>query len=109
MTINRCPDCAVHPGQPHADGCDVARCADCGHQFITCDCDGSEPLPWSGEWPGVAEAREFGWYAYLHPARGWVRCAADHPGAQPDLNRLYIDATWSRTAGRFVWEPDDDR
>lgn len=34
-----CPDCAAHPGQPHVDGCDVARCLWTGHQRLACDCE----------------------------------------------------------------------
>jgi hypothetical protein len=57
---------------------------DCGHQT------------WSGEWPGNAECREFGWYVYGDPSvEGyWVRCGPDHPKATEDLNRLVIDAEW---------------
>jgi hypothetical protein len=56
-----CPDCAVSPGQPHEDGCDVARCTVCGAQRIGCDHAGSEQgwgHIWTGEWPGDAEVRE---------------------------------------------------
>lgn len=37
-----CHDCGVEPGQPHIDGCDVARCTVCGKQRITCDHRDSE-------------------------------------------------------------------
>src|SRR5574342_1015207 len=33
-----CGDCGVHEGQIHQDGCDMERCAFCGHQRISCDC-----------------------------------------------------------------------
>ncbi|MEV5942698.1 hypothetical protein, partial [Streptomyces sp. NPDC051994] len=32
-----CPDCAVRPGDIHADGCDVPRCPITGKQRLTCD------------------------------------------------------------------------
>lgn len=32
-----CPDCGVEVGQPHDDGCDVARCLWDGSQRIQCD------------------------------------------------------------------------
>lgn len=34
-----CGDCGVKEGQIHADGCDMERCAFCGHQRITCGCE----------------------------------------------------------------------
>jgi hypothetical protein len=46
--------------------------------------------------------REFGWYARCDPVRGWISCAADERGAQPDLNRLHKEAKWDRQNKRFV-------
>lgn len=37
MTGPPCHDCAVAVGQPHDDGCDVARCLWTGLQRIACD------------------------------------------------------------------------
>lgn len=105
-----CPDCGVPPGEFHLSGCDVERCPSCGGQRISCRCL-DEPareediqLPWTGEWPGVAECREYGWYCVL-TADGWVPCRRDTPGATPDLNRLHVFATWDPRQGRFVRLP----
>jgi hypothetical protein len=102
-----CPDCAVNPGENHLPGCDVERCPACGGQRLSCDCrTRRKPLPWSGEWPGVVECRQFGWYSFMCPGRGWVRCAKDHPEASEDLNRLYVDARWDAKRGRFCLPND---
>ncbi len=102
--MRMCPDCGVEPDLEHHEYCDVERCPTCGGQYISCGCDGAPHfrLPWTGEWPGVAECREFGWYTLFSPSDGWVRCGADQPGARPDLNRLQIEAVWSKEQGRFI-------
>lgn len=63
---------------------------------------GPKRQPWPGEWPGVAECREFGWYAKFTD-RGWERCGKDTPGASEDLNRLYgAECVWDVDKQRFV-------
>lgn len=59
-------------------------------------------LPWTGEWPGEAECREFGWYARLVPGQGWVPCSKNDPDATEDLNRLGMFARWDVSARRYV-------
>jgi hypothetical protein len=105
MTIKkRCPDCGVGIGEDHKDGCDVERCPECGHQMISCGCACffKPRLPWLGFWPGDMECREFGWYAKLDKANGWIRCDKDDPEATEDLNRLYREAKWDPDKRRFV-------
>lgn len=43
-------------------------------------------IPWSGEYPGSAECREYGFWCVGPP---WVSVPAGTPGATEDLNRLY--------------------
>lgn len=101
MTNERkCPDCGAKPGETHASGCDVERCSVCEGQWISCGHDGHDPekSKWSGEWPGVTECRERGWYAVHRPDLGsatpgkntgcWWPCTQDFPDAVEDLNRL---------------------
>lgn len=98
-----CPDCGAAPGTLHEEGCDIERCPECGGQRLSCACEITAPrLPWTGLWPGVAECREFGWYAKLLPGRGWVPCGKGDRQAHEDLNRLHAQAIWSRERGRFV-------
>lgn len=59
-------------------------------------------MPWTGEYPGCAECREFGWYAKLAPGKGWFECGPEEPGATENLNRLYVDAVWDIERQRFV-------
>ena len=104
---NLCHDCGAKPGEVHLDGCDVERCPACGGQMISCECsnetiDEYPRLPWTGEWPGVSECREFGWYARLVPGQGWVPCDKNDIGASEDLNMLCVDAGWDAKRGKFV-------
>lgn len=95
-----CPDCYVAPGEPHDSGCDVERCSACNGQWISCGCEDhdSQKSVWTGEWPGVVECRERGWYSVLLPDRGpcvrgmgnWWPCTQDYPDAGEDLNRLAV-------------------
>jgi hypothetical protein len=111
--MQTCHDCGANPGELHMRGCDVERCPTCGQQLISCGHHPSEGrrLPWSGEWPGKAECREFGWYVWEeqddsqpYPCHiAWHRCGPDHPRASEDLNRLYEgEAIWNRTLRRFT-------
>ena len=98
-----CPDCGVKPSEEHHDQCDVAQCPNCGGQFISCECAfTAPPLPWTGEWPGLMECREFGWYTKMAPGEGRIPCSKDDPNACEDINKLYRDAVWSKEQGRFV-------
>jgi hypothetical protein len=100
-----CPECGVQPGMMHLPGCDIERCPLCGLQAVSCDCTvkvGNTLLPWTGEYPGVAECREYGFYAKLVPGSGWVSCESGDLGATEDLNRLYSEAEWDPTKMRFT-------
>lgn len=73
---------------------------------------------WTGEWPGLAECREFGFWtqwivngkpAELHyraqpgdVVQGWRDCEEGAPLAAEDLNRLSSACNWDRSAKRWV-------
>ena len=102
-----CHDCGVQPGCLRHPGCDVERCPNCGHQAISCGCTDEEfgkwpRLKWTGEWPGVVECREFGWYAKLIHGQGWVHSDESDSEAEEDLNRLYTDAGWNPEQARWI-------
>jgi len=63
----RCPDCQAAAGQPHASGCDVARCMATGLQRISCDGEHGEyddhgcgQDRWLAGWPGMDDADRYG-------------------------------------------------
>ena len=95
MNKNTCPDCDAKIGKPHMNGCDVERCTVCKGQRLSCDCKGHKRTKavWTGEWPGVEECRERGWYCQdgFGPDSRWgsfCPCPKDALGAKEDLNRL---------------------
>lgn len=92
---NFCPDCGAEPGAPHNDGCDVERCGDCGKQRMGCDCPNPEPVKWTGDWPGFAEAIKFNFWAKW-TSTGWTPCDVSDPVAVPDLNRLATHTVWNK-------------
>ena len=108
----RCPECCVTIGMPHVNGCDVERCPECGRQKISCDCDvqNSSTLPaivWSGFWPGELECFEYGLFCVFKNGSGWVKCAADFPGASADINTLFSCGHWDKKALRWVMPTKD--
>ena len=56
---------------------------------------------WTGEWPGIAECRDRGWYCQdgFGPSSRWgsfCPCPKDAPGAMEDLNRLAYFKTFGK-------------
>lgn len=110
QAVRSCQDCGVPPGQPHADGCDTARCLATGYQRLSCgreheagDLDCGQDV-WTGTWPGVDDAIRLGWYARETP-HGLQRCGPGDAGAMPDLNRLNGfngEVRWDRGTRRWV-------
>ena len=113
-----CPDCGVSAGETHKPNCDVEQCPSCGYQALQClsgnegnfhcentglSVDEKDLLPWTGEWPGYSECREYGFYCKEGGIGvGWVPCSKDDPEARPDLNKLHIECIWDRDKKKFV-------
>lgn len=121
IELRDCHDCGAKPGEPHQDGCDMARCLITGQQLIQCggeeheykgrwygehDGDCGHDI-WTGESNGCAECREYDFWCYWQEPSGspygkWIPCAADHPKAREDLNRLHTDCVWDPEKTRWV-------
>lgn len=57
------------------------------------------PIPYSGEYRGVAECREYGWYTMPYTDEP---VAPETPGATEDLNRLHRECIWIPTLAKFA-------
>lgn len=106
-----CPDCNASSSERHVRGCDIEPCPYCGGQLLSCyHANDSIPLDdrmiWTGEWPGTAECSEFGWFVTQGP-QGRVPCNPSDPDAEPDLNRVHLQARWDRLNKQFVLPTDD--
>lgn len=129
--MRSCNQCGVAPGEMHVLGCDVERCSLCGFQLCACPCvyevndvdeddiEGDGPteemyakfdaeveryggrLPWTGEYPFLDAAAALGFYCYEEPDGQLVECAADHPQAEPNLNKLNTSADWNKVTRRW--------
>lgn len=104
-----CFDCAVWPGQPHQDGCDVAPCTACGQQRIGCEHRGSKTgwgAVWTGNWPGVQECLEYG----VVKADGQADLNRFSAFKCAESEKLFIEAGcyyWSKKYHRFICEHPD--
>jgi hypothetical protein len=127
VITRKCWDCQAVIGEPHLEGCDIARCLATGGQRLMCEMLGGTPAPYdtgdgqtelgvildghdcgqdthTGWWPGVVEAEEFGWFTYFGPdvgETGWHRCTREHPAAVHDLTRVITECRWDRQAKRW--------
>lgn len=68
---------------------------------------GSRRMPWSGEYPGTAECREYGFWCVFGPEmnpprQGWVRVPVGTEGATEDLNRLVSTCRWDVDRQKWV-------
>lgn len=71
-------------------------------------------LHWTGIWPGTEECIEFGWFSrWVSDGKSvgrsgkWQSCNPGDPDAQPDFNRLHVEAVWDRKRRRYVHNASD--
>jgi len=103
-TLSDCGDCGVEAGEPHLEGCDVARCLVTGRQQLSC---GGFDHPgqscgvdvWTGQWPGEAEAVRYGL---------WRDDLVGFEGAQvPDVSRLMSVGRWDQDRAEWVIDGEE--
>lgn len=62
------------------------------------DAEWPRRVPWSGEYPGAAECREYGFWCVGPP---WKSVPAGTLGATEDLNRLLTTCRWDQKSQIF--------
>lgn len=101
-----CTQCVAVIGERHDSDCGIGKCRQTGVQYIQCygelhefngkeygEHDGlCEPTRWGGEYPGVAECREYN--LYTEPDSFW--------GVTEDLNTLFGYGTWDKETERMT-------
>ena len=101
--LEKCYGCAVEPGTAHKDGCDHARCPDCGQQLLFHDCDywlkdadgPNRPAMWHGMSPSEEVARQLSWWT--------TATGLDHP--VEDHMRVSV----AEDLGHITWNPRTQR
>jgi hypothetical protein len=63
---------------------------------------GHRSIPWSGEYPGKAECRQYGLYAKFVVGKGWQRCDRNDADATEDLNTLLVKGHWDVDTQKWV-------
>jgi hypothetical protein len=106
---SNCRGCRAAPGRPHEDGCDWARCPDCGEQlFGHYDCEAPQPGPerpalWHGVDPRCEVAQVAGWWTTVvgidHLVEDTTRVLYAH-----GLGQIH----WDPTAQRYVIDAIDE-
>jgi hypothetical protein len=96
--LKPCRGCGVAPEQAHEEGCDWAKCPECGEQRDWgCDHDSDQPSIWHGIDPRaeVAQARE--WWT---TATGIDHLVEDYTRVLVAIGRGDID--WDPQTQRYV-------
>jgi hypothetical protein len=107
MKTAYCPKCGVDPGHFHKPDCCAEQCPYCGwlREGGICECNPpplDDRIRWSGEWQGIEECREYGFYTKWVRGQAAIPCDKDEPGAIPCLITLQVMTRWDRERKRFV-------
>lgn len=88
LPVPVCGGCGVESGTQHQGGCTVARCKNCGWQYVGDHGQGCRPSErnattiWTGSWPGDVEVEEFGLVdlneLYSLARQGFMRWSSEH-------------------------------
>jgi hypothetical protein len=109
--LRSCGDCGAKPGELHAQGCDVERCALCGQQVISCGCvyrlNGLDEFDLEEEHPdifnnGATEAMYEKFDAAVAAVGGRLSWAGEWPGA-PECREYDFWSYWGPDYGKTGW------
>jgi hypothetical protein len=93
-TLEKCAGCQAEPDSAHGDGCDWARCPDCGEQQLMCD-ETDRPAMWHGIDPRDEVTH----------AKDWWTTAAGIDHLVEDTFRVQV----AEVRGEIRWNPETQR
>ena len=95
IELENCDGCGAKPGADHGEGCDHARCPECGEQDIMCG-ESSRPARWHGVDPRDEVARKLGWWT---PFAGFDHLVEDDTRVM--FAEVLEQITWNPEAQRY--------
>lgn len=95
-TMEKCADCQAEPNTAHADGCDWARCPECGEQQLMCEEHADSERP--AMWHGIDQREEV-----AHAKDWWTEVVGI--GRIEDFTRVLI----ASARGEIRWNPETQR
>ena len=91
--------CGMDPSTLEEDHPEIYSEGPTDEMYATWDAEwAARRIPWSGEYPGSSECREYGFWCVGPP---WVSVPEGTPGATEDMNRLVSTCHWDQDAQKF--------